>query len=98
MNSTGQPIVSRKTYLLTFAGLLGLTMLTVLLGMIDMGRLSMVVAVTIAAAKATLIATFFMHALYETKLVRIFVAGGVIWFLILVSLTMMDYLTRIQVH
>ena len=36
----------------------------------------------------------FMHALYETKLVRVIMAGGVIWFLIMISLTLGDYLTR----
>ncbi len=48
----------------------------------------------IAALKASLIASFVMHALYETKLVRVIMASGVIWFLILISLTLGDYLTR----
>jgi len=50
--------------------------------------------VAIAALKASLIASFVMHALYETKLVRVIMASGVIWFLILISLTLGDYLTR----
>ncbi|MBV8847818.1 MAG: cytochrome C oxidase subunit IV family protein [Bryobacterales bacterium] len=89
-----QPAVSRKTYAYTFGGLLALTALTTLLGFIDMGPMNVVVAVGIAAVKASLIAAFFMHALYEGKLVRVALAGGVIWFLILVSLTITDYIGR----
>jgi cytochrome c oxidase subunit 4 len=88
------PTVSRKTYLLTFLGLLGLTVLTTLLGFIDMGPFNTVVALLLAAVKASLIAAFFMHALYESKLVRVVLAGGVIWFLILISITMTDYISR----
>ena len=89
-----QPIVSIKTYVLTFLSLLGLTLLTTALGYIDMGPLSAPVAVAIAAVKACLIAAFFMHALFESSIVRVVIAGGVIWFLILISLTLSDYVSR----
>lgn len=89
-----QPAVSKKTYLHTFLSLLGLTLLTTLLGYIDMGPFSTVVALLLAAVKASLIAAFFMHALYETKLVRVTMAGGIIWFLILITLTISDYISR----
>ncbi len=88
------PAVSLKAYLLTYAGLLVLTLSTVLIGYVDLGWGSMFVAVLIAAAKATLIALFFMHALVEKRLVWLVIAGAVIWFLILVSLTLGDYITR----
>lgn len=75
-------------------GLLGLTLLTTLLGFVDMGPFNTIVALLIAAVKASLIAAFFMHALYESKLVRVVMAGGVIWFLILITLTISDYISR----
>ncbi len=89
-----QPTVSLKTYTFTWLALLGLTLLTSLIGLIDLGVFNLVTAVLIAAIKASLIATFFMHAFYESKLVRVVLAGGIIWFLILISLTLGDYLTR----
>ena len=89
-----QPTVSIKTYTFTWLVLLGLTLLTSLIGLIDLGVFNLVAAVLIAAVKASLIATFFMHAFYEAKLVRVVLAGGIIWFLILISLTLGDYLTR----
>lgn len=88
------PVVSAKTYVLTFVALLALTLTTTLIGFIDLGWGSMFVAVTIALAKATLIACFFMHALLESKVVKLVIAGAILWFLILVTLTVGDYVTR----
>ncbi len=89
-----EPVVSRKTYLFTFGTLLSLTLLTTLLGFLDMGPFNTVVALAIAAMKAALIAVFFMHLLKEATLVRVVVTAGVLWFLILISLTMSDYISR----
>src|SRR5262249_25362538 len=86
--------VSRKTYALTFAALVGLTLLTTGLGFLDLGAFNTIIAVLLAAAKASLIAMFFMHALHESRTVRVIMASGVIWVAILISLTIVDYLTR----
>lgn len=93
-NNEPVTIVPVRTYLFTFLSLLGLTLLTTLLGFVDMGPFNTAVAVAIAAVKASLIAAFFMHGLYESKLVRVVMAGGLIWFLILISLTLSDYMSR----
>src|SRR5690242_2233697 len=89
-----EAIVSPKTYFITYAVLLCLTLSTVLIGYLDLGLFSMFVAVAIAALKATLIALFFMHALYEKVMIRLLIAGALLWFMILVTLTMCDYITR----
>jgi cytochrome c oxidase subunit IV len=89
-----QPTVSARTYAFTLLALLGLTLLTSLLALLDLGRFSFVAGVAIAVLKASLIAAIFMHALYDTKLIRVILAGGVIWFLIMISITLGDYLTR----
>jgi cytochrome c oxidase subunit 4 len=89
-----QSTVSVRTYAFTLIALLALTLLTSLLGLVDLGKFSFIAGVAIAAVKASLIACFFMHALYETKLIRVYMAGGMIWFLIMISLTLGDYLTR----
>ena len=88
------PRVSVRTYALVFGGLLLLALITTLIGMLDLGPFNMVIAVTIAAIKASLIAAFFMQALYENKIVRIIITGGVVWFLIMVTLTLGDYMSR----
>jgi cytochrome c oxidase subunit IV len=89
-----EPKVSIKTYTFTFVALLGLTLLTSLLGFLNLGKFSLVVAVFIAGMKASLIAGIFMHALYDSKLVRVIVAGGVLWVWIMMGLTLTDYISR----
>jgi cytochrome c oxidase subunit 4 len=91
MNGTSFPL---RTYVWTYVALLALTLSTVLIGYVDLGWGSIFAAVAIAAAKAALIALFFMHALVEKKLVWLVIAGAIVWFLILVSLTLGDYITR----
>lgn len=86
--------VSIKTYTFTWLSLLVLTLITTLIGFVDLGVFTMIIAVAIATLKAAIIAAIFMHALLEAKLVKVVIAGGVLWFLILVTLTMSDYVTR----
>ncbi|HEY3455374.1 MAG TPA: cytochrome C oxidase subunit IV family protein [Bryobacteraceae bacterium] len=89
-----KPIVSIRTYTFTWLALLILALLTTLIGFLDLGPFSMGIAIVIATAKACLIVAFFMHARYESKLIRVIIAAGVVWFLIMVSLTANDYVTR----
>jgi len=88
------PAVPAKIYVRTFAGLLALTLLTVLIGFVPLGEAHMAVAVGIAMVKAALIALFFMHVKVESHLIRIFLAAGIFWFVIMISLTLGDYVTR----
>ena len=60
----------------------------------ESGGWSTVIAIGIAAIMASLVAGFLMHAFYETKLIKLIISVAVIWFLILVSLTLGDYMTR----
>ncbi len=48
----------------------------------------------IAAAKGVLIILFFMHVKDGPKLTRVFAAAAFVWLLILLALTMTDYLSR----
>ena len=51
-------------------------------------------ALTIAVVKMLLVILFFMHVRYSSRLTWIFVAAGFIWLLIMLDLTLSDYLTR----
>jgi cytochrome c oxidase subunit 4 len=85
---------SVKTYTYTFISLMVLALATSLIGMVDLGPLSMPTAVIIASMKAILIAAFFMNALYSSKVIRVMLSAGVIWVLIMITLTLGDYMTR----
>jgi cytochrome c oxidase subunit IV len=51
----------------TFAALVALTLVTVVTSRLDLGAFNVVLALAIAAAKAALVAAFFMHLRYEHR-------------------------------
>src|ERR1051326_1557565 len=61
---------------------------------IDLGIFNPVVALTIAVIKAVLVILFFMHVFYSSKLTKISVAAGFFWLLIMITMSLSDYLTR----
>jgi cytochrome c oxidase subunit IV len=89
-----QHIVARQLYYQVFAALLGLTLLTVGIAFLDLGPLNTIIALIIATAKALLVILFFMHLRYSTGLTWIVVGAGVFWLLLLMTITVSDYLTR----
>jgi cytochrome c oxidase subunit 4 len=62
---------------------------------IDLGWLNPILAVAIAAVKATLVLLYFMHLRESDQLTRIFVIAGFALLAILVGLALTDYLTRL---
>lgn len=89
-------IVSTKLYFGVFAALMVLTALTVAASRIDLGGLNVFVALVIAITKAVLVVLFFMHVRYSSRLTQLFVSAGFFWLVILLTLTLSDYLTRGQ--
>ncbi|HXG93307.1 MAG TPA: cytochrome C oxidase subunit IV family protein [Blastocatellia bacterium] len=87
-------IVSRKVYFTIFAALMALTVLTVVVANFDLGPFNAIVALTIAVCKATLVVLYFMHVRYSSRLTWVFVSAGLFWLIIMVALTLSDYLTR----
>ena len=83
-----------RTYYVIFAVLLVCTYLTWQVAYFDLGRLNTVVALAIAALKATLVVWFFMHARSGPRLTLVIAFGGLLWLAILLTLTAGDYLTR----
>lgn len=84
-----------RTILLVWAGLIGLLALTVAASLVLTGAASLAAGLGIALAKAALIAWFFMHLRGASGLVRLAAAGALIWLLILLTLTGIDYATRL---
>ena len=83
-----------SVYARIFAALLVLTGLTVLVAYRDLGAFNDIVALTIAVTKMTLVALFFMHAKYSTRLTKIVIVSGFAWLVLLLAFTLSDYLTR----
>ena len=87
-------IVTKKQYSYVFGTLLLLTLITTTVGMMDLGRLNVVVALVIAVIKALLVVLFFMHIYWSTKLTRLVVVSGVAWLILLLWLTLTDIFSR----
>ena len=69
LDPLGEHISPLSMYIGVFGALLVLTVLTVLVSTsVDLGAASIFVAMGIALVKGTLVATYFMHLKYDTKL------------------------------
>lgn len=87
-------IVTPLQYCYVFITLLVGTALTVGAAFVDMGVLNPVVALGIACFKAVIVILFFMHAAYQTRLIKVTIASGFFMFLVLITMTLTDYLSR----
>ena len=88
---------SHPTPLLYFGILVVLvvgTCLTWGIAFVDLGIWNPVVALTIAVIKAVLVILFFMHVYYSSKLTKLTVAAGFFWLMIMITMSLSDYLTR----
>jgi cytochrome c oxidase subunit 4 len=87
-------VLPRRTYYTVFAALIVLTLTTVFVSDLPLGRLHMPVALAIAVAKGVLVVLFFMHVLYSPRLTWLVIAAALFWLAILMVLTLTDYLSR----
>jgi cytochrome c oxidase subunit IV len=88
-------IVPVRIYLMIFLALMVGTALTVWAGFRDFpGPLNVIIALTIASIKATLVVLYFMHLRYSPRLVWIIFVSALFWMGLLFALTFSDYWTR----
>jgi cytochrome c oxidase subunit IV len=85
---------SASVYWKTCASLMALLAVTWGIGYVNLGAFNLVVALAISISKALLVALFFMHIKGSSRLFHLAATAGVIWLLILFSLTLGDYFTR----
>jgi cytochrome c oxidase subunit IV len=91
-------IVSPKIYLAVFLALMACTLLTVYAATVDLNQyfagLNIIVALTIAVFKATLVVLFFMHGKYSSKRTQLVIVCAVFWLAVMLFMTMSDYISR----
>jgi cytochrome c oxidase subunit IV len=87
-------VVGPKTYGLILGALLVLTAITTSAAYLDLGVLNPVIALAIACFKAVLVILFFMHIRYSSKLMMLTVGAGFFTFLVLITMTLSDYISR----
>ncbi len=81
-------------YLFILIALVVGTVLTWSIAKVNLGIWNPVVALTIAVIKAVLVILFFMHVYYSSKLTKVTVVAGFFWLMILITLSLSDYISR----
>jgi cytochrome c oxidase subunit 4 len=87
-------IVTPIQYTMVFVTLLICTGLTVGAAEIDLGVFNPILALAIASFKAVIVILFFMHVFFQSRLIKLTVAAGFITFLVLIMMTLSDYISR----
>jgi cytochrome c oxidase subunit 4 len=87
-------IVGPGVYVVILFALLVGTGLTVWASFVDLGAWNPIIALAIATTKATLVVLYFMHVRYSSKLTMLTIGAGIFMFLVLISLTLADYISR----
>lgn len=100
MNATSAEhhISPLKVYLLVGFTLLVFTAITVWVSFFDFGAWNLIVAMAIAAFKATLVVLFFMHLLYDHKLYAVVFLSSLVFLATFVVITMFDTLGRDRIY
>ena len=91
-------VSSIKLYVGIFLTLMALTAITIAVAYVNLGPWNKVVALGIASFKATLVVLYFMHVKYASRMTRLIVVSGLFFLVILLSLTMADYGSRMWVN
>jgi len=79
-----------STYIVVWLGLLVLTGLTVTVAGLNLGSLSILGAIAIAAIKSTLVVLFFMNIKYEDRIFKIMLAITILTLMVIMVLTFAD--------
>ena len=87
-------IVTPIQYCMVFGTLLVFTGITVGAAYVNMGALNPVIALAIACFKAVVVILFFMHVKYQSRLIKMTVGAGFFTFLVLIMMTLSDYMSR----
>jgi cytochrome c oxidase subunit IV len=87
-------IVGPRTYLLVYITLLVFTGITVAAAFVNLGIFNPIIALAIASLKGVIVILFFMHVFFQTKLIKMTVAAGFFTFMILITMTLSDYISR----
>jgi cytochrome c oxidase subunit 4 len=88
------PKAEAKTYTLTLVVLLILTAITVGASYIQFGSMNVVIALTIATIKASLVALFFMHLRHDKPVNAVIACAGFLFLGLFLLFTFLDVDTR----
>jgi cytochrome c oxidase subunit 4 len=83
-------VLPARVLLGTAAALIALTVVTVVTSRVDLGPMNVVLALAIAALKASLVAMFFMHLRYEHRFQSVVFLGALFFVVLFVGFVVFD--------
>lgn len=87
-------VVPYRTFILVWAALMVLTLITVWISTVNLGAFNLFVALLVASTKVGLVITFFMHMKYEKPVFRIMLFVALLILAIFIGFTFFDVLYR----
>jgi cytochrome c oxidase subunit IV len=93
MKTSSAHVVEVCVLMAVFVALMALTTITVAVSYFDFGSLNLIVALGIAAIKASLVALWFMHLRYESPLHAFIFLTGVVFLGLFMVIAMLDAVT-----
>lgn len=91
-------IIPPSVYMKVFGALLVLTVITVAVAQVDLGRLNMIVAIGVASIKAALVCMFFMGLWWDKKENAVIFVTSFVFLMIFIVLTATDLFFRGDVY
>ena len=87
-------IVPYKTYVIILLTLVVLTFISVAVTSIELGALTVTIALLLASVKSVIVLTYFMHLKFDHKIFAIMVIGIFAIIFIVILITFLDYYYR----
>lgn len=94
MENEKHHITPYNVYVKILILLLFLTAITILVTYVELGPLSVTVALGIASLKVFIVLAYFMHLKFDDKMFRIMVAGIFLLLFLIIVVTFIDYTFR----
>ncbi len=91
-------ILPLKVYFGVATALLVLTVVTVVAAQFHFGEYNLLIAMIIAAVKASLVALYFMHLKYDNKIYAVVFVGSLVFLAVFIIFTMFDTLRRGDIY
>ena len=79
-----------KMLVTVFVSLVGLTILTVVMNELPLGSFDILVAMIIATVKASLVALFFMHMLWDKGMNIVVIVSSLLFVALFIGMTLLD--------
>lgn len=92
------PIVPLRIYIIIGVMLFILTGITVAVSLIHLGSWNIVIALSVAGIKASLVALIYMHLRYDKKIFVIIFLVALLFLVVFISITMIDSMSRGEIN